>query len=257
MCYDIKASLESQLHRAKRKGDEPAIREIEEKLIPQTPLPLFHTSGFSHPKLLIYTHRSPYFPEVAYWGLIPHWIKEREQGQKLWNNTLNARGETLLERPSFRDAAKNSRCLLFIDGFYEHHYFKGKSYPYYIYLKNGDPMALAGLWSEWTDRATGEILNTFSIVTAEGNTLMTKIHNNPKLKGPRMPLILSREQEEAWLGDQKTVFTQNKLATLIRSYPDNELACYTVSKLRGKHYLGNVPETAAPFSYNELEDSIC
>ncbi len=248
MCYDIKASLESQLNRAKRKGDALAIREIKEKLVPFTQLPIFHTSGFSHPKLLIYTNRSPYYPEVAYWGLVPHWIKDGEQLHKFWNNTLNARGETLFEKPSFRDAAKSQRCLLFIDGFYEHHHFKGQSYPFYIFLKNGDPIALAGLWSEWTDRETGEIINTFSIVTTVGNSLMTKIHNNPKLNGPRMPLILSPEQEDEWLYANH----RKKVENLIKPFKEGDLDAFTVGKLRGKNYKGNIPETNLPYQYKEL-----
>jgi putative SOS response-associated peptidase YedK len=249
MCYDIKASLESQLNRAKRKGDEQALREIKEKLLPYTQLPIFHASGFSHPKLLIYTNRSPHFPEVASWGLVPHWIQDREQFQKFWNHTLNARGETLFEKPSFRDAAIDQRCVIYIDGFYEHHHFKGKSYPYYIHPKKGGAMALAGLWNEWTDRATGEILNTFTIVTTEGNSLMTKIHNNPKLSGPRMPLILSLEAEEKWLSP----IDQKNIEKLIHPYNHEALEAYTVGKLRGKEYLGNAPETAMPKLYPELQ----
>lgn len=256
MCYDIKASLESQLSRAKRKGDEQALQEIKEKLIPYTHLPLFHASGFSHPKLLIYTHRSPYFPELAHWGLVPQWIRDREQLEDFWNHTLNARGETLFERPSFREAAKGHRCVLYIDGFYEHHHYKSKTYPYYIFLKSGDPMAVGGLWSEWTDRATGEILNTFSIVTTEGNALLAKIHNNPKLKGPRMPLILSTEQEDSWIGKEELLFDQKDLEPYIQSFPDILLDCYTVPKLRGKYYPGNVPETALPHHYKELKSIV-
>ena len=117
MCYDIKASLEAQLTRAQREQDYQAIEEIMEKLIPLTDLPIHHASGFSHPELLIYTDRSPNFPVVATWGLVPHWVKDDEQRKKLWNNTLNARGETIFEKPSFRNAAKHNRCIVYVDGF--------------------------------------------------------------------------------------------------------------------------------------------
>ncbi|MGB5555280.1 MAG: SOS response-associated peptidase family protein, partial [Flavobacteriaceae bacterium] len=129
MCYDIKAGLEAQLKRAKRDGDVHGVAEIMEKLVPLTDLPLHHASGFSHPELLIYTDRSPNFPEVATWGLVPHWVHDEAQLKKTWNNTLNARGETIFEKPSFRDSAKQHRCLVFVDGFFEHHHFKGKTYP--------------------------------------------------------------------------------------------------------------------------------
>ena len=104
MCYDIKASLEAQLKRAKRSNDLAAIMEIEQKLIPYTDLPVHHKSGFAHPKLLIYTKESPNVPIIAHWGLIPHWVKDADLKNKIWNSTINARGETLAEKPSFRDA---------------------------------------------------------------------------------------------------------------------------------------------------------
>jgi hypothetical protein len=76
MCYDISTNLQAQLSRANRKGDLHAIKEIKENLVPLTDLPIYHTTGFSHPKLLIYTDRSPWFPEVSTWGLVPHWVKD-------------------------------------------------------------------------------------------------------------------------------------------------------------------------------------
>ncbi|WP_417371620.1 hypothetical protein [Gelidibacter japonicus] len=91
MCYDIKASVETQLKRAQRRGDAQAVDEIMETLIPLTDLPIYHSSGFSHPELLIYTDRSPNFLEVATWSLVPHWVKNEAAMKKQWNNTLNAR----------------------------------------------------------------------------------------------------------------------------------------------------------------------
>jgi putative SOS response-associated peptidase YedK len=253
MCYDIKASLEAQLKRAKRYADEDAIREIEEKLVPFTDLPVHHASGFQHPKLLIYTDRSPEIPVVSVWGLVPHWIKDQNQLKKLWNNTLNARGETIFEKPSFRWAARHNRCLIYVDGFYEHHHFNGKTYPFYLYRKDLQPMAFAGLWSEWTDPETGELKNTFSIVTTEGNELLAKVHNNPRIKGPRMPLILPEELTDKWLEPIADDLDIKAVQELIRSYPAEAFEAYTVNRLRGKYYQGNVPEINKPVTYSELE----
>lgn len=252
MCYDIKTSLEAQLSKAKRRGDLQAIEEIKRKLVPYTDLPIHHASGFSHPKLLIYPDRSPDYPEVATWGLVPHWVKDRAQLKKFWNNTLNARGETIFEKPSFRNSARNKRCLIYIDGFYEHHHYKGKTYPFYVHHSSGEPMILAGLWSEWLDEETGELLVSFSIVTTEGNKLLTKIHNNPKLKGPRMPLILPQEIEDRWLDPVNDDLDIKAIQDLMRSYPDDALEAYTVRRLRGKEYIGNVEEISEPFEYEEL-----
>lgn len=252
MCYDIKASIESQLKRAKRKGDLSAVKEIEEFLIPLTDLPLFHVSGFSHPELLIYTNRSPDFPEVATWGLVPHWIRNEEHLKQTWNNTLNARGETIFDLPSFQQSAKNNRCLIYIDGFYEHHHFNNKTYPFFIYKKNNEPMALAGLWSEWKNPETGGLLKTFSIVTTAGNSLMAKIHNNPKIKEPRMPLILPFSLEDIWLNSIEDESDIKIIKELIKSYPEIEFKVHTVNKLRGKAYLGNVEEISNEYNYKEL-----
>jgi putative SOS response-associated peptidase YedK len=253
MCYDIKASLEAQLKRAKRKGDLGAVDEIMEKLIPYTDLPIHHASGFSHPEVLIYTDRQPEYPEVATWGLVPHWVDDEAQLKKFWNNTLNARGETIFEKPSFRDAAEHRRCIIYVDGFYEHHHYNNNTYPFYIYRKDKEPLALAGLYSEWINPETKGKLNTFSIVTTTGNALLKKIHNNPKLKGPRMPLILSEISEDKWLNPIHNDADKKQIQQLITPFPEDQLTFHTVSKLRGRAYKGNVENIAEEVLYEELQ----
>ncbi len=254
MCYDIKASLEAQLKRARQYGDEIAIREIEEKLAPLTDLPIYHVSGFQHPRLFIYTDDEPSVPRVATWGLVPHWVKDHMQQKKIWNNTLNARGETIFEKPAFRTAARYHRCLIFVDGFYEHHHFRGRTYPHFISRKDGQPLVFAGLWNPWLNPETGEYLNTFSIVTTEGNPMMAHIHNNPKLEGPRMPLILEEEMSDKWLIEVEEELDVKALQDLIHSYPEEELQAHTVGKLRGKEYPGNIPEISEEVIYPELQE---
>ena len=254
MCYDIKASLEAQLKRARQYGDEIAIQEIEQKLAPLTDLPIHHATGFQHPRIFIYTDKAPYEPTIATWGLVPHWVKDRIQQKKIWNNTLNARGETIFEKPAFRTAATNYRCIIYVDGFYEHHHFKGKTYPYFIHKKDGNPIVFAGLWSQWNDPDTGEQLCTFSIVTTEANPMIAKIHNNPKLQGPRMPLILPEGIENKWLIPIEDDVDIKAIQELIHSYPDEELETYTVNRLRGKEYKGNIPEICQKVAYPELQE---
>lgn len=245
MCYDVQAKLEAQLKRAKRKGYQDLIKEFEKEL--ET---YYHVSGFAHPRLIIYTHEEPFTPIIATWGLIPFWVKDNAQKIKLWNNTLNARGESIFEKPSFRNSANSKRCLLLIDGFYEHHHQNGKTYPYFITRKDKEPLTIAGLWDEWLDKETGEIIKSFSIVTTKANELMAKIHNNPKLREPRMPLIVSNDIEDSWLNS-----TTNKddIIKLIQPYPTIELTAHTVKRLRGKDYPGNVPEISDEFEYEELK----
>ncbi len=253
MCYDIKVQLEAQLTRAKRAGDLRAIEEIWEKLAPLTDLPLYHASGFDHPEILIYTDRSPNFPEVATWGLVPQWVADTDQLKKNWNSTLNARGESIFEKPSFRTAARYQRCIIYIDGFYEHHHFKGSAYPFFIQRKDTLPMALAGLYSEWRDPNNGGRMLTFTIVTTKGNALMAKIHNNPKLEGPRMPLILTEAMENIWLAPVHDESGREALSSLIGQQNTIGLQAHTVGKLRGKTYLGNVKDITQPVIYPELD----
>jgi len=197
MCYNLKFLLEQALKRANYYQEETDIEYIRKEL--EQFEELYQVSGFSHPEIIIYTNETPYHPELFIWGLIPHWVKNENDAKSIWNKTLNARGETIFEKPSFRDAAKHKRCLIPVTGFYEHHYYKGKAYPFYISNKEDKPLTLAGLWSEWTNKETGEIVKSCSIVTTKANPMMVKIHNNPKLAESRMPVILPEAFEDEWL----------------------------------------------------------
>ena len=252
MCYDIKASLESQLRRAEFISDEAMIEELREKLKPFVENQLYHVSGYAHPKTLIYTDKEPFIPAISVWGLIPHWVKDNKQRMQFWNNTLNARGETIFEKPSFRDSAKHKRCVIILDAFYEHHHFKGKTYPFLVQKKSGEPLTVAGLWSEWLDKETGEIINSFTIITTKANKLLAKIHNNPKLTEPRMPVILPETDIEQWLQPIKNEADKQFIETLLKAYPVDELEAFTVHRLRGKNALGNVPEATEKFVYEDL-----
>ena len=132
------------------------------------------------------------------WGLIPFWSKDNTIQQY----TLNAKIETLAEKPSFKHSI-NKRCLVIADGFYEWQWLdpKGKNkQKYIITLPDNGLFAFGGIWSEWVNKATGEIINTYSIVTTQANELMCEIHNSKK----RMPVILTPEFEQAWLGGTNT-----------------------------------------------------
>lgn len=248
MCYDVKASLETQLKKAKADGNQDAIREIEEKLKPILDAPGHHLSGFNHPKLLIYTQEKI---QVSFWGLIPNWVKDRKGVPDIWNKTINARIESLAEKVSFKDSAFEKRCIIYVDGFYEHHHFKGKNYPFFIERKDKQAMAIACIWNEWYDKKNKKNINTFAMVTTKANTIMTKIHNSPKLKEARMPYILQENEEQNWL--QQTEQSPEELQSIVSGFPSEQLSAFPVQKLRGKNYLGNIKETAEAFHYEELE----
>jgi putative SOS response-associated peptidase YedK len=247
MCYDIKTKVEAALKRARHYGNEEAVQMLIEQFRPFLEDELFHTSGFEHPKLLIYTGDGNEMPIIASWGLIPFWVKDERQQLDIWNKTINARGESIFEKPSFRTSAKSKRCLIYIDGFFEHHHFAGSSYPYYIQNTNKEPLIIGGLWDEWINKKNGEIVNSFTIVTTKANKLMAKIHNNPKLKEARMPLILNEQNAELWLkGNEK------EAKALIVPSNEKDLTAHTVRKLRGKNAVGNSPKAIEEYIYPEL-----
>ncbi len=153
------------------------------------------------------------------WGLIPFWAKDPSIGNRL----INARGETLAEKPSFRGSYKYKRCLILTDGFYEWKAQPGTKTktPYYIHLKDRRPFAFAGLWDEWRG-PDGSQIRTCTIITTSPNDLMKSLHN-------RMPVIVSRDAYGQWLN--KAPQTPESLGPLINPYPSEEMVAYPVSKL--------------------------
>ncbi len=150
-------------------------------------------NGFTFPKTPIITNKETNKIQLFNWGLIPSWAKDTT----IRANTLNARNETINEKPSFRNSVKN-RCMILADGFYEWQWLddKGKKKQKYLITKpNQEPFSFAGLWNEWVDKATGEIIPTYTILTTAANEMMSEIHNTKK----RMPVILKQEEEQDWL----------------------------------------------------------
>lgn len=143
--------------------------------------------------------------QMLRWGLIPRWADDPTIGNKL----INARAETIAEKPSFRDAFKKRRCLVLADGFYEWQKTPdGKKKPMRITLKSGEPFAFAGLWETWFD-PSGELLRTFTIITTTPNAVLEPIHN-------RMPVILKPEGEAVWLDNSANADTWK---ALLEPYP--------------------------------------
>ncbi len=153
------------------------------------------------------------------WGLIPSWAKDPSIG----NRMINARGETLGEKPSYRGAYKYKRCLIPADGFYEWKVQPGtkSKTPYFIHMKDGMPFAFAGLWDEWHD-ADGSPIRTCTIITTNPNGLMAPIHD-------RMPVILRPEDYAEWLDPSPRV--PATLQHLIAPFDESQMEAYPVSAL--------------------------
>ena len=208
--------------------------------------PVHHAGGFSFPAMPVITSEHPNKVQRYQWGLIPHWVNNMADAEKLRPQTLNARGETIFSKPAFRSYTDN-RCLVLADGFFEWMDFKKKKYPHYVQLKGGEPFAFAGLYAHWTDKETGELLRTFTIITTDANPLMARIHNVKQ----RMPVILQQEQWQQWLNP---ALTKEQVQALLNPCSDAHMQAHTISKLittRGAET--NVPEITAPYAYAELE----
>lgn len=153
-------------------------------------------SGFTRAALPIITQGKPELIQLIPWGLIPAWANT-EQARDLPKNTLNAKSESIFEKPSFEPSILKQRCLILIDGFYEWQHLGKDKIEYHIHLKENGSFALAGVYAIWHNPQTRSLQPSFSIITTPANELMEEIHNTKK----RMPLILEAEQERNWLAD--------------------------------------------------------
>ena len=186
----------------------------------------FEGSDFSYdpgyniaPTESVLTVRNVEGREAAFmrWGLVPFWAKDPKIGARM----INARAETVAEKPAFRNALKKQRCLVLADGYYEWQKTPVGKRPFRIILKSGEPFAMAGLWETWRD-PQGNVVPSCTIITTAANDFLSPIHD-------RMPVILPREKEELWLDtgfdDQAT------LTSVLIPHPGEALDAYEVSTM--------------------------
>lgn len=198
---------------------------------------------------------------MMHWELIPFYFKTFSELQFFRKgglnpktgkkdppkNTLNAVGEEMLKKPTYRNAALKRRCLVLSSGFYEWRHFtppgstKDQAYPYYISLKEKEYFFMAGIWQPWTDQETGETMDTFSIVTTKANALMEQVHNKKK----RMPCILSEDLAREWIRDGLTEARITEIATY--QFPSEEMEAYTIEK-----QFRSSGDPTHPFRYEDL-----
>jgi putative SOS response-associated peptidase YedK len=149
------------------------------------------------------------------WGLIPGWAKDASIGNRL----INARGDTVAEKPSFRSAFRRRRCLMAADGFYEWQKTNGKKQPYFIGLKDQTPFTFAGLWEQWKD-PEGDPVESCALITTDANDVVKPIHD-------RMPVILQPKDYGVWL--DPGVQDSTELKKLLQPYPSEAMMAYPVS----------------------------
>ena len=148
------------------------------------------------------------------WGLIPSWAKDTSMGARL----INARSETVAEKPAFRQAFRQRRCIIPTDGFYEWQKTGGRKQPFFFRMRDERPFGFAGLWERW-DGEGGEVVTSCAILTTEANDVLRPVHD-------RMPVILHLDDYELWLGAEARLLDIVK--EMLRPYPAEEMVGYPV-----------------------------
>ena len=200
--------------------------------------PRFNVAPETSPNIpVIVRHKGGNECRRMHWGLIPSWAKDPTIG----NRMINARAESLTEKPAFRDLVRSRRCIIPADGFYEWRKDGRRKVPMWVHLKSREPFGLAGLWDVWR-KPDGKPVESFTIITTEPNELVRPVHN-------RMPVILRPEEEEQWLDASRTPFTKAK--ALLKPLPAELMAAHDVSPIVNSAIYDG-PECTRPVSDDEL-----
>lgn len=179
---------------------------------------IYFSNGFTNPYWGIITCNNKSEISLFSWGLIPFWVKNESEAQKIRKLTLNAKTETVFEKPSFKNSIKNKRCLVPSTGFFEWRHENDKKIPYFIKTKD-EIFSFAGIFDSWLNKSTGEIVNTFAIITTKANSIMSFIHNTKQ----RMPIILKAKNESKWLEDN---LTTNDIIKTLEPIEDENMISY-------------------------------
>ena len=202
---------------AARYGRNLSVVEIAEKILKEQEQ--YRVNAFSFPDYPVITSN----PEIQSfkWGLIPFWTKDQTQADEIKRMTLNARADTIFQKPSFREPIRSKRCIVPSTGYFEWRHEGTRKIPYYIYVKDEPIFSMAGVYDSWLDKSTGEVISTFSIITTEANELTGYIHNTKH----RMPAILNQEDEEKWL-DPK--LGKSDIEQLLLPFPADQMDAYVI-----------------------------
>jgi putative SOS response-associated peptidase YedK len=188
----------------------------------------------------VITHDEPEAMQLFRWGLVPFWAKDLGIGARM----INARSETVSEKPAFKDAYRKRRCLVLADGYYEWIKRGKEKIPHRIQIRDQAPFAMAGLWERWKPKTPeAETVHTFTIITVPAAKSVEHIHD-------RMPAILTREQERLWLDLD---LPEKEAKQLLLPYPEDELQYYTVSK-KVNSTRNESEDLLEPVDYSEEEE---
>lgn len=214
MCFHNSMSAKA-IKLAARYGRKSDIVEIYQDMLNEQ----YHVNAFNFPKYPIITQSDEI--QVFNWGLIPFWTKNEKSAEEIKRMTLNARADTIFEKPSFREPIMKKRCIVPSTGYFEWRHEGTKKIPYYIYLKDESIFSMAGIYDRWLDKETGEEYDTFSIITTDANPLTDYIHNTKH----RMPAILSKEDEKKWLDSS---ISKTDIESLLKPFEADRMDAYVI-----------------------------
>lgn len=243
MCYH--ASVAATFEQVSNHYQKPFLGEFPSFFSPIN-IVGYHLNGFNFPLLPVILQGNPNTFSFANWGLIPSWIKLKEEAENIRLSTLNAKIETIFDKPSFKSAIVSQRCLVPLTGFFEWQQLSPKEkQPYFISLKEKTIFSVAGIADTWLNPIDKTVVQTFSIVTTEANSLMATIHNTKK----RMPLILSREGEQLWLNQERPA---KEVINKVEAVNENFMEAHKISKLIGSKN-SNVPQVLLPYHESQTK----
>lgn len=198
--------------------------------------PSYYYHAFGLPELPAICSDNTGEAHLLRWGLIPSWIRTKDDADKIKFRTFNARAESISSKPSFSLSFKSKHCIIPVKGFFEWQHMGSEKIPWYIYSPENEIFTLAGLYSDWTDPEDGIINRTFSIITTDANDLMAEIHNSKK----RMPVVLRAEDEKKWLD---LSLPEDVTLEMLKPCPSDSLKAHTVSPLiNDRNASKNTPE---------------
>lgn len=209
--------------------------------------PSYYYHAYGLPEIPAICSEDPGTVRLLKWGLIPSWVKTKEDAEEIRYKTFNARSESIESKPSFSSSFKSKRCIVPVKGFFEWQHMGNKKIPWYIYSSDDEILALAGLFNDWVETRTGEVISTFTIITTNANEMMAEIHNSKK----RMPVILGRSDEKKWIDISTTL---SEASEMLKPCPSKILKAHTISPLiNDRNKNRNTPELIIPFNYNSPE----
>jgi len=205
---------------------------------------IYFVSGFTRPLLPVISAEGV---SKEHWGLIPSWVKDEISATAISTKTLNAMGETVFDKPSFKQSILRRRGVLPLTGFFEWREVHKLKYPYFVHAAHSSSLAVGVIYDRWMNPVNGRQVKTFSIITTVANPLLEMIHNTKK----RMPLILEPNQLDAWLNPDTPV---SVLKELIQPCANSHLTAFTISRVANNPRLNhNVAEILTKVSYPEID----